>query len=86
MVFAVSLNHNSSTKMGILHASYGTGALASPLVATQFSSMPHWSFHYLVSLGGAIINIAILTTVFRLQHLDGSSYHYYILEDIAFPG
>lgn len=43
------------TKLSILHAIYGVGALCSPLVATQFSQLPHWSYHYLASLGVALI-------------------------------
>ncbi|THH06656.1 hypothetical protein EW145_g3933 [Phellinidium pouzarii] len=70
MVYVVHLDHNSSTKMGILQASYGIGALVSPLSATKFASMQHWSFHFLASLGGSIINVISLTLVFRFQHLD----------------
>ena len=69
MVFAVSMDRNSALKMGFLHASYGTGAFAAPLVATQFAAMPRWSFHFLISLGIAIINLASLTLVFKLQDL-----------------
>lgn len=70
MVFAVSLDKNSPTKMSILHASYGTGALSAPLVATQFAVMPRWSFHFLISMGGAIINTTLLSLVFRGHDLD----------------
>ncbi|KII86703.1 hypothetical protein PLICRDRAFT_665095, partial [Plicaturopsis crispa FD-325 SS-3] len=52
-----------STKFGILHATYGLGALVSPLVATSFSHTRHWTFHYLVSTGLSLLNticIAIL--------------------------
>ncbi|PAV15087.1 MFS general substrate transporter [Pyrrhoderma noxium] len=69
MVFTVSLR-NSSTKMGIIHACYGLGALSAPLVATQFAYMPRWSFFYLVSMGGALINIIYLSLAFRFQKLD----------------
>ena len=43
----------------------GLGALSSPLVATQFSQLPRWSFHYLVSLGVALTNTVILAAVFK---------------------
>jgi len=56
--------------MGMLHASYGAGALSSPLLATQFAQMRHWSFHYLVSLGLALSNVIILTLTFRGRTLD----------------
>ncbi|KAI0654399.1 major facilitator superfamily domain-containing protein [Cubamyces menziesii] len=68
--FVASLKENTSTKLGILHAVYGTGALASPLVATQFSQMSHWSFHYLVSLSIALSNTASLIAVFRFRTQD----------------
>ena len=51
--------------------SLGVGALVSPLVATQFAQLPHWSFHYLTSLGIAIINVVFLTSVFKLMTQDG---------------
>ncbi|KAJ7858331.1 major facilitator superfamily domain-containing protein [Mycena leptocephala] len=40
----------------------GAGALSSPLLATQFAQMHHWSFRYPVSLGLAVSNVIILTT------------------------
>ncbi|KAG6827807.1 hypothetical protein H0H92_010415 [Tricholoma furcatifolium] len=65
-----SLERNSESKMGILHAVYGAGALCSPLVATQFSHKVHWSFHYLTGLGLAVINTAVIVTVFRFRTQD----------------
>jgi hypothetical protein len=55
----------------VCSTSAGAGALAAPLVATQFSQLQHWSFHYLVSLGLAISNTVILTLVFRMKTQDG---------------
>ena len=49
----------------------GAGALSSPLIATQFAQLPHWSFHYLASLGIALINTVLLITVFRFKSQDG---------------
>src|SRR6266550_3301361 len=49
----------------------GAGALCAPLVSTQFSHLRHWSFHYLVSVGIAISNMAILATVFGFRTQDG---------------
>ena len=49
----------------------GAGALSSPLVATQFAQLPHWSFHYLCSLGVAFINTVLLIAVFGLKTQDG---------------
>ncbi|KAL5482852.1 hypothetical protein ACEPAI_9447 [Sanghuangporus weigelae] len=69
IVFVINLR-NSSAKMGVLQACYGLGALTSPLAATKFSAMPHWSYHYLASLGGAFVNVIVLCLVFRFQHMD----------------
>ena len=49
----------------------GAGALASPLVATQFTQMDWWSFHYLVSLGIAVTNTIALIAVFGFKSQDG---------------
>lgn len=52
--------------------SLGAGAFLSPLVATQFAQLPHWSFHYLTSLGIAVSNTLLLWVVFRLKTQDGA--------------
>jgi len=49
----------------LLHSLYGFGAVCSPLAATQFAQMRRWSFHYLISLGIAIINTVFLLLAFR---------------------
>jgi hypothetical protein len=49
----------------------GAGALSSPLIATQFSQLRQWYFHYLVSLGMAISNTIILYAVFGFKTQDG---------------
>ncbi|KAJ7185624.1 major facilitator superfamily domain-containing protein [Mycena filopes] len=63
--YIASLRRNSETKMGLLHGAYGAGALVAPIVATQFSQLDRWSFHYLASLGVAISNTIVLALVFR---------------------
>ncbi|KAG2354070.1 major facilitator superfamily domain-containing protein [Suillus spraguei] len=68
--FVGSLKDNPEVKMAILHAVHGAGALSSPLVATQFAQLPHWSFHYLCSLGVAFVNTVMLIAVFRLKTQD----------------
>ncbi|KAJ8516259.1 hypothetical protein ONZ45_g6401 [Pleurotus djamor] len=68
--YVASIKENAETKMGILHAAYGAGAFAAPLVATQFAQLDRWSFHYLVSLGIAISNSIVLTMIFRLKGQD----------------
>lgn len=47
----------------------GAGACVAPLIATQFAKAPRWSFYFLVSLGLAISNTAVLTFVFRFKRL-----------------
>lgn len=53
--------------LGLLCCFYGLGALSSPLVATQFSQLRLWTLHYLVSLGPATVNVALLSFVFRFR-------------------
>lgn len=48
----------------------GLGAFCSPLVATQFAEKPHWSFHYLVSLGIALLNTILVCSVLRFRTLE----------------
>jgi hypothetical protein len=52
----------------------GAGALASPLVATQFAQLRRWSFLYLVSLGIAVTNTVALIAVFSFKTQDGDSH------------
>ncbi|PIL33534.1 MFS general substrate transporter [Ganoderma sinense ZZ0214-1] len=68
--FVASYKDGVSTRLAVLHACYGLGALASPLVATQFAQMRFWSFHYLVSLGLALINVVQLAAVFKFRPHD----------------
>ncbi|KAJ7593905.1 major facilitator superfamily domain-containing protein [Mycena floridula] len=65
--FVAALQENAATKMGIMHAMYGVGALVSPSVSTRFSQIPRWSFYYFVSAGAGFINVALLTFVFRFR-------------------
>ncbi|OCB85537.1 MFS general substrate transporter [Sanghuangporus baumii] len=70
--FVAALSENSSTKMGIIHALYGFGAVCSPFAATQFAQLPqHWSFHFIISLGLAAVNTIILVLVFKGKDIDG---------------
>jgi len=56
--------------MSILHAVYGLGAFSSPLIATQFSKQPRWTFHFLTSMVVALINTWLLLWVCRLKKQD----------------
>ncbi|KZT23727.1 MFS general substrate transporter [Neolentinus lepideus HHB14362 ss-1] len=68
--FVASLKANPTTKMGIMHAVYGLGALCAPLVSTHFSQLRHWSYHYLFSLGIAVSCALVLGLVFRFKTQD----------------
>ncbi|PFH48670.1 hypothetical protein AMATHDRAFT_64868 [Amanita thiersii Skay4041] len=68
--YVAMLKDSPQTKMGLLHAAYGAGALCAPLVATQFSQLSRWSFHYLVSLAISLINLALILAVFKLKSQD----------------
>ncbi|KZT71856.1 MFS general substrate transporter [Daedalea quercina L-15889] len=65
-----SWRKGSETKMSILHAVYGLGAFCSPLISTHFSEQRHWSFHYLTSLGIAVLNTTVLCAVLRFRTQD----------------
>ena len=69
--YTFAANLNSGLKMGILSASYGVGALISPLSATKFSTVSHWSFHYLISVAGSVINVLLLMLILRFRTLEG---------------
>ncbi|KAI0703690.1 MFS general substrate transporter [Cerioporus squamosus] len=65
--FLASLSENTSTKMGIMHAIYGVGAMCAPLVSTQFARLPRWSFVYLVHIGLVTFNAISQMVVFRFR-------------------
>ncbi|KAL7414258.1 MFS general substrate transporter [Mrakia frigida] len=58
---------NMISKMSFLHAAFGFGALASPLVSTQFAQMPNFQYYFLISLGFSLINLCTLIYVFRFR-------------------
>ncbi len=49
----------------------GTGALVSPLVATQFVQTEHWYFHYLFLLGATMITLSVIVIFFRGKAAEG---------------
>ena len=57
--------------MSILHAMYGVGAMCSPLVTTQFTRMPHWSFVYLVTIVLISMTAVLQLLVFKLRPQEG---------------
>jgi fucose permease len=69
--------------MGVLHASYGVGALCAPLLSTHFAVQAHWSYHYLVSAGLSILNVVSILGVFRLRQLNGWL-QFYLIDDNRF--
>ncbi|KAL1706567.1 MFS general substrate transporter [Schizophyllum commune] len=56
---------NPFSKLGVLHATYGLGAFCAPLASTYFSTQKHWSFHFLISTGLALLNVFSLLFVLR---------------------
>ncbi|KAL1852455.1 hypothetical protein VTK73DRAFT_9216 [Phialemonium thermophilum] len=57
---------NAHRWLGVLHCVYGVGALVSPLAATALATKtPYWHYYYLVLLGAAVANLALLTWSFR---------------------
>ncbi|KAH9998617.1 MFS general substrate transporter [Russula vinacea] len=67
--FVASYKDNAQRKWGFYTqlTVRGVGALAAPLVATQFAQHHRWSFHYLISLAVAILNTALLVCVFKFK-------------------
>ncbi|KAM5375808.1 hypothetical protein ACJZ2D_005864 [Fusarium nematophilum] len=56
---------NAHRWLGILHASFGVGALASPLAATALATaIPKWHYFYLVLLGATVLNMGFLAGAF----------------------
>lgn len=71
-VFVANVN-NAHRWLGLLHSIYGAGALVSPLIATLIASKtPYWHYFYVVALGLAVANFAILNWAFR-KDLKGTS-------------
>jgi fucose permease len=68
----VSRMQNANTLMFLMHAVYGLGATASPLVSTQFVKrvQSRVYLYYAVSLGLAVATTAALLLVFRLRTED----------------
>ena len=50
----------------------GLGAFLVPLVSTKFANSPHWSFHYLTSIGVACVCIVCSSLAFRFRKQDGA--------------
>ncbi|KAF5373187.1 hypothetical protein D9758_001445 [Tetrapyrgos nigripes] len=66
--YMTGVKRNGATKMGVMHAAYGAGAFAAPLISTQFSRHPSfWSYFYIVSAGIGILNVTCLIGTFRFK-------------------
>ncbi len=74
--FVASGRNHVSTKICLLHATYGFGALVAPLISTQFAEQKHWSFHYMISCALYILNTTMIWFVFRGRRQDGALYHW----------
>ncbi|KAL0565193.1 hypothetical protein V5O48_016837 [Marasmius crinis-equi] len=69
--FIATLTTRTEAKMGVIHACFGLGAFLAPLLATRFAQLNReWSFFFVISLGFAVVNTLLLTTVFRLRSRD----------------
>ncbi|RPD55992.1 MFS general substrate transporter [Lentinus tigrinus ALCF2SS1-6] len=68
--FVASSKDNAPTKIGILLAAYGLGALVAPLVSTQFAQQEHWAYYFIISSGMYALNSALLWIVFRGRRQD----------------
>lgn len=56
-------------RFGVLHASYGLGAMVCPLAATAFASSGiRFSYFYIISISLALLNIAILLAAFKFDY------------------
>uniref|UniRef100_A0A8H7Y664 Major facilitator superfamily (MFS) profile domain-containing protein n=1 Tax=Psilocybe cubensis TaxID=181762 RepID=A0A8H7Y664_PSICU len=65
------VKHEGELKMGFLQASYGLGALIAPLSSTQFAQAPtRWSGHYLISFVLSVLNVILLSAVFKFRAQD----------------
>jgi fucose permease len=56
---------------GIISGCTGTGALISPLIATQFAQIERWYFHYLFLLGATMITLSVIVIFFRGKAAEG---------------
>ncbi|KDR80372.1 hypothetical protein GALMADRAFT_62046 [Galerina marginata CBS 339.88] len=68
--FVGSLHEHMSTKLGMMHAAYGSlGAFTSPFVSTYFSGFSdrRWAYHFTLSLVLALANLAVVIYVFRFR-------------------
>lgn len=64
----------SETKMGVLHAVYGLGALTAPLVSTQFAQLEdYWNLHYVTSVFVALTTAIVLALMFRGRSQNGTA-------------
>lgn len=70
-VYGLSFSPPRGWDPEVLSIRIGLGAFAAPLVATQFAQQKHWSFHYLVSLGIATLNVIAQSAVFKMRSTDG---------------
>ncbi|KAI1797081.1 hypothetical protein LXA43DRAFT_1057434 [Ganoderma leucocontextum] len=73
--FVASLSGDTSTRMGVMHALYGVGAMCTPLVSTQFAQLPRWSFGYLVHTGLALTSAVFTALTSKFKSQGGVSSH-----------
>ena len=71
--FRASLSGDTSSKMGVMHAIYGVGAMCAPLISTQFAQLHRWSFGYIVHVCLALTCAVFMAFAFRFKSQEGES-------------
>jgi len=72
--FVASVREGAHSKMSMLHALYGAGAVVSPFVATQFVHHPHWAYINIISCGLSAAVMVELAVVFKGRRQEGMGY------------
>ncbi|KAH7100700.1 MFS general substrate transporter [Auriculariales sp. MPI-PUGE-AT-0066] len=70
--YVASLQRDGSRKMGVLHAAYGLGAFAAPLVSTSFAAFTgrKFAFLYILTAGLGASGAALYTLIFRFKRIE----------------
>ncbi|KAH7098376.1 MFS general substrate transporter [Auriculariales sp. MPI-PUGE-AT-0066] len=63
--FVAASHSNAHSKLSLLHALYGFGAVVSPFVATQFVHHPHWAYINIISCALSAAVAVEFATVFK---------------------
>lgn len=75
LTIIMSLYNNDNGPVMVGAGCYGTGALIGPLVSTQFAQIPKWNYHFVVTLGVAVVNLVFILAVIRFKNQKGTTHH-----------